>query len=141
MRTRTIGVGFLGLALLLAAAAQNVTVKKGPVSYTSAASGQEMYVSYCASCHGTDGKGHGPAATALNTLPTDLTSLKKRHGGKFPADYVHGVLLGKTELAAHGSADMPVWGPIFRQLGKGSTGEMQLRVANVSSYIESMQGK
>ena len=141
MAMRTVGVGFLGLALLLTAVAQNPTVKKGPVGYTSAASGQEMYVNYCASCHGTDGKGHGPAATALNTLPTDLTSLTKRHGGKFPADYVQGVLLGKTELAAHGSADMPVWGPIFRKLGNGSTAEMQLRAVNLTRYIESMQGK
>ena len=141
MGSRAIGVGFLGLAILLTATAQNVTIKKTPPPYTSAASGQEMYVDYCASCHGKDGKGHGPAAPALNTVPTDLTTLRARHGGKFPTDHVSSVLVGKTDLAAHGSADMPVWGPIFRRLGKGSSGEAQLRVANVTSYLESMQGK
>ena len=133
------GVCLLGLALLLTAAAQ--TIKKTPVPYTSPASGKEMYVSYCAACHGADGKGHGPAAPALNTVPTDLTALQARHGGKFPGDYVNSVLAGKTELAAHGSVDMPVWGPIFRKLGKGSSAEIQLRITNLTSYLESMQGK
>ena len=59
---------------------QHVTVKP-----TSAASGKEMYTSYCAVCHGTDGKGGGPAASALKTPPADLTLLSKNNGGKYPA--------------------------------------------------------
>jgi len=48
-------------------------IKKTPVKETSAASGKEMYVQYCASCHGKEGKGDGPAAAALKTpLPTLL---------------------------------------------------------------------
>jgi mono/diheme cytochrome c family protein len=40
-------------------------VKKAPAPVTSAASGSEMFISYCAACHGKYGKGNGPAATAL----------------------------------------------------------------------------
>ena len=36
-------------------------IKHVPVSATSAASGKEMFTSYCAACHGTDGKGYSRA--------------------------------------------------------------------------------
>jgi len=36
-------------------------LKKVDISYTSPTSGVEMYKSYCAACHGTEGKGDGPA--------------------------------------------------------------------------------
>ncbi|HET6510909.1 MAG TPA: cytochrome c [Candidatus Kapabacteria bacterium] len=36
-----------------------------------AAHGQQLYVQNCASCHGTTGKGDGPAAAALNPKPAD----------------------------------------------------------------------
>ena len=48
-----------------------------PVKAVSPASGKEMYMSYCAVCHGTDGKGGGPAASALKVPPTDLTLLSE----------------------------------------------------------------
>jgi mono/diheme cytochrome c family protein len=49
-------------------------IKQVPVAMTSPASGKEMYISYCAACHGTDGKGNGPAASALKIPPADLTT-------------------------------------------------------------------
>jgi hypothetical protein len=48
-----------------------------PVTKTSPTSGRQMFSSYCAPCHGVDGRGHGPAATALKTPPADLTGLVK----------------------------------------------------------------
>lgn len=35
--------------------------------------GQMAYERYCASCHGTTGKGDGPQAKRLRSRPTDLT--------------------------------------------------------------------
>jgi hypothetical protein len=35
---------------------------------------------------------------------------------------------------AHGSVEMPVWGPIFRQLGNE-----QLRIVNLRKHVESLQ--
>lgn len=37
-------------------------------------SGQELFVTNCSSCHGTEGKGDGPAAVALNPKPRNFTS-------------------------------------------------------------------
>ena len=115
---------------------QHVTVKP-----TSPASGKEMYTSYCAVCHGADGKGGGPAASALKTLPADLTMLSKNNGGKFPAMKVSSILRGTSDLSAHGSKDMPVWGPLFRSMSGGHESEVQQRVANLTQYVETLQSK
>ena len=52
------------------------------------ASGNQTFLQYCASCHGKGGKGDGPAAFVMKTPPPDLTTLAKRHEGKYPAGYV-----------------------------------------------------
>ena len=84
-------IGFILVALLLGVgmmAAQEQsekTIKHVPIKGTSPVSGKDMYVAYCAVCHGTDGKGVGPAASALKVPPTDLSSLSKNNGGKYPS--------------------------------------------------------
>ena len=47
-------------------------MKRVPAPYTRASSGKDMYLAYCASCHGKDGKGNGPAASALKSVPNRL---------------------------------------------------------------------
>jgi mono/diheme cytochrome c family protein len=117
------------------------TIDHTTMKPTSAASGKEMYTSYCAVCHGTDGKGGGPAASALKTPPADLTVLSKNNGGKYPALKVTSAIRGTNDLPAHGSKEMPMWGPLFRQISKGQEGEVQQRVANLTHYVESLQAK
>jgi hypothetical protein len=78
--------------------------------------GDFMFRQYCAACHGVDAKGYGPARAALKIPAADLTTLAKRHGGKFPYEYVTGVLRFGPGKRAHGSADMPTWGPVFEYL-------------------------
>jgi len=59
-------------------------------------------------------RGHGPAAGALRHAPPDLTLIAQHHGGRFPADKVKAVIAGQEQSpAAHGSREMPVWGPVF----------------------------
>jgi mono/diheme cytochrome c family protein len=43
--------------------------------------GKNIFAINCASCHGTGGKGDGPAASALNPKPRDFTSGYWRYGG------------------------------------------------------------
>jgi len=117
------------------------TVKHVPITNASPNSGKEMFSSYCAVCHGTDGKGAGPAASAMKTPPTDLTALAQKAGGKYPSAHVAAVIRGQAGLASHGSADMPVWGPLFSSLSQGHEGQVQQRVANLVGYIETLQAK
>ena len=116
-------------------------VKHAPAAQTSAASGKEMFNSYCASCHGTDAKGDGPAAAALKSAPADLTLLAKTNGGKFPSDRVMSILNGQATVTAHGNRDMPVWGPVFWRISQGHPAEVQQRVTNLTRYVESLQTK
>jgi mono/diheme cytochrome c family protein len=103
-------------------------------------SGKVMYKQYCASCHGIDGKGLGPFASMLKVPPADLTTLAKRHGGKFPYDYVSGILrFGPGPTILHGSADMPTWGPIFQYLDKNNERAVQQRIKNLCNYLASLQ--
>jgi mono/diheme cytochrome c family protein len=143
-------LGWIFAALILftcAIAAQDQTqnqpekvIKHVPVKPTSAASGQEMFKSYCAVCHGTDGKGGGPAASALKVSPPDLTSLSKNNGGKFPSAKVS-TAIRDANVSAHGSRDMPVWGPLFLEMSGGHQAEVQQRVSNLTQYVESLQAK
>ena len=116
-------------------------IKHVPIKPTSAASGEEMYKTYCAVCHGTDGKGDGPATSALKTPPTDLTALSQKSGGKYPAMKVAAVIRGEEVLAAHGTKEMPIWGHLFWNMSGGHEAEVQQRVANLNKYIESLQKK
>jgi mono/diheme cytochrome c family protein len=134
-------LGFIAALLVVFASAQQKEIKRVPVKQTSAASGQDMYGNYCAVCHGKDGKGDGPAASALKAQPTDLTTLAQKNGGKYPSDRVSATIQGDQAIAAHGSKDMPVWGKIFWHMSQGHNSEVQLRVANLNKYIEGMQAK
>jgi mono/diheme cytochrome c family protein len=120
---------------------QKPAVKQTPIKPTNAASGKDMYTQYCAPCHGTDGKGGGPAASAMKVPPSDLTQLSKKHDGKYPASSVASVLKFGSGPAAHGSADMPVWGPLFKSLDKFHDTAVQQRISNLVSYIETLQAK
>ncbi len=119
----------------------SVTVKHVPIAKTSATSGKEMFVSYCAVCHGKDGKGDGPAAAALKATPADLTSLAKKNGGKFDSAHVATIIRGQGQTPAHGSQDMPMWGPLFSSISQGHASEVQQRVANLVQYIETLQAR
>jgi mono/diheme cytochrome c family protein len=47
------------------------------------ATGKELWVKHCQSCHGKSGKGDGPKAAQLKTLPEDMTKaeLQKQSDG------------------------------------------------------------
>ena len=120
----------------------NVKIKQVPVPNVSATSGKEMYNAYCAACHGIDGRGNGPAASAVKTPPTNLTLLSVQHNGRFPEASVQQSIKGDPGMpSAHGSKDMPVWGPVFTMMGQGGEGQAQLRIRNLTQYILSLQRK
>jgi len=116
-------------------------IERVPAPATSAASGKEMFKSYCSSCHGPTAKGDGPAAPALKAAPRDLTLLAKSNSGKFPSERVKSILRGQATVTAHGNRDMPVWGPVFWHISQGHESEVQQRILNLTRYLESLQAK
>jgi mono/diheme cytochrome c family protein len=102
--------------------------------------GADLYHAYCASCHGVDGKGNGPVAPALNTRPSDLTTIAQRNGGVFPTDRIRKVIEGEELISAHGSSEMPVWGPIFHRV-EWDQDLGSVRLQNVTKYLETIQQK
>lgn len=135
---------FLGLALvtgLTIARPQGASEQKPVARRNAAAEGKEIFVKHCASCHGTDGTGKGPAAVALKTPPPDLTALARRHEGKYPAGYVGALLKFGRSRTSHGSEDMPVWGLPFKELDPARDPTGQQHIDDVVAYIASIQTK
>lgn len=112
-----------------------------PAGKTSPVNGRQMYQSYCASCHGLNGKGDGTVAAALKTPPPDLTVLTRNNGGKYPWAHVTSVLEYGVAIPSHGSAEMPVWGPVLGKMDQANSQEKALRITNLSRYLETMQAK
>jgi len=117
---------------------QQKTLEKAPITPSNPASGQQMFKDYCAACHGANGKGDGPAAELLKTPPADLSMMAKNNNGKFPAERFEAVLRFGAGGHAHGTSDMPVWGPVFSAQNKNL---VQMRISNLESYVASIQQK
>ena len=119
---------------------KKTTINKVAAPHTSPADGKASYTAYCAACHGANAKGDGPANPALKVPASDLTQLAKKNGGQFPPLHVQ-QSIRDADNPAHGSKDMPVWGPVFRSLAQGSQSQVELRIANLTKYLESIQAK
>jgi hypothetical protein len=103
--------------------------------------GKENFQHYCAVCHGVDARGNGPAAPALKGPIPDLTTIATRHGGKFDLIEIERYIQGAdSRPTAHGTADMPVWGPVFRS-ATSEPSVTTLRVKNLTNYLKSIQAK
>ncbi len=113
--------GVLGLVavftILLAIgwAAENGDPAKGKVSFEQ----------ICASCHGTSGKGDGPAGAALSPKPRDLTDKKYMAGLK--DDYIK-KLLREGGQAVGKSPLMPAMGSALKDAD----------IENIIAYIRSL---
>jgi mono/diheme cytochrome c family protein len=138
---QTVVFSALLLVVFTASAKDKPATNKAPTETAAVASGKQTYVEYCAVCHGADGRGMGPAASALKTPPADLTTLARRHNGKFPDEYVAGIVRFGQPIVAHGSAEMPVWGPIFGLRDKGNEVAVRRRIKNLCDYLTTLQEK
>ena len=111
--------------------------------------GRYEYETYCAVCHGLDGKGNGPFTMLLNKRMPDLSLLAKQNGGVFPFSRAYDVIVGTADVGAHGSREMPIWGDVFTSraqtvYGPGyreSTGEafVRARVLALVEYVSRLQ--
>jgi mono/diheme cytochrome c family protein len=104
--------------------------------------GAELFTTYCASCHGVDARGDGPAASALSTPPADLTRIAVRNGGVYRESSIARVIDGRFDLPAHGSREMPIWGVhLADEIPGFATGDevARGRIACLVEFLKSLQ--
>jgi mono/diheme cytochrome c family protein len=118
---------------------QKPTIKRAPAERITSLEGKDLFQTYCAVCHGVEGKGNGPAAPALKTPPADLTTITKRKG-RFSATDVEESITGRNLPPAHGSREMPMWGRVFRETA-GDPDIERLAISNLVKYLQSLQAK
>ncbi len=130
----------LAITLLLGLASafgQTTTPRK----LISSMEGKDLYLAYCASCHGASGKGDGPVAAVLKGPLADLRTIAKRNKGKFPLEEIEKMIIkGKGARGAHGSEEMPVWGPVFSRVEDDKDLGL-VRVRRVTDHLISLQVK
>lgn len=109
---------------------------------STAATGDYLFRTYCAACHGTSAKGDGPLAESMRRRPSDLTEIARRNKGVFPADEVFRIIDGRQPVRGHGGPDMPVWGDVFaRSEGGGNPAVVEARIKALVAYLEALQAK
>jgi mono/diheme cytochrome c family protein len=126
------------------------TSSAGKLDAERSALGESEFINSCASCHGSTGKGDGPAIKSLIKPPPDLTKLSENNNGEFPFIRVYEVIDGRTQLLTHGARDMPVWGQIYRRSMSPTSDNMakevaeslvRIRILALIDYIATLQEK
>ena len=105
-------------------------------------SGEELFLRYCAACHGPEGRGDGPVAPTLISAPPNLRVLARLADGEFPAGEVRQVIDGRSIAGAHGTREMPIWGYEFWvEEGADVTAEREARliIDRIVDYLASIQ--
>jgi mono/diheme cytochrome c family protein len=100
------------------------------------------YQTYCAVCHGVDGKGDGVLTDRLRVAPPDLTLLARRNKGSYPRDMVYRIIDGRNPVKGHGGPDMPVWGDAFKEPGEQyAESRVKEKIDGLVDYLASIQVK
>ena len=101
------------LLALLAVSAPEVSANPPP-----AYEGRMLYVSYCQLCNGTDGKGGGPLAKAMQISPADLTTTVRSRSDTILTKIITGE--GRQTITGRDrhnllSEAMPEWKEVFSE--------------------------
>ena len=127
------------IMLLLVLTAGAVSAEDGDVE-----NGRDLYLYFCAECHGKDGTSVGPMAEMLAIEPPDLTELAKRNQGVFPIAEVAMQIDGRIPVELH--SYMPIFGPsldgdrfVSFALPSGQTMMVPQPLADLLTYLQSIQ--
>jgi mono/diheme cytochrome c family protein len=96
--------------------------------------GAQLYQTHCSRCHGPAAHGDGPAAHTIDTPVPDLTRIASRNGGVFPSEKIYRIIDGQSEVPAHGTRPMPLWGYDFF----GDEGDDEAEHREASKKIDSL---
>jgi mono/diheme cytochrome c family protein len=116
------------------ASTQNIEMKNG----------ENLFLYFCAECHGRDAESIGPMAEMMAIEAPQLTTLSKRNGGDFPTETVAMQIDGRMNFGSHG--DMPVFGPYLEtvqsvpiKLTSGQTMMVTQNLADLITYLKAVQ--
>ena len=128
------------------AAAVSVLIGLRGISPAAQNAGKKDFIENCAPCHGTDGKGNGPAPYVISQAkPSDLTVLSRNNGGSFPTRRVYRSIDGRNGIPSHERFDMPFWGTSFQPEGKeftpASEAQVKARIMKIVAYVKTLQQK
>ena len=114
MKQSILGLGSAAILVLILVLVSAPTGAQEEGAGFMAANGRVSFRLYCASCHGSDGKGKGSVAKFLKVEPADLTLLLQKYEGTLPEEDLYRIIDGREEVRAHGRREMPVWGDVFQ---------------------------
>lgn len=106
--------------------------------------GAEIFATYCAACHGDEGRGDGRMGPVLSIQPPDLTALAASNDGVFPVETTVFQIDGRDPLLAHG-AEMPIFGMFFQGMDaaiKSESGQPIItsrQIADVVAFLQEIQ--
>jgi len=107
--------------------------------------GAADFTTFCAACHGATGVGNGPLAAGLDLKPADLTGLKQRAGGTFPATRVMAKIWGYAD-GRDGGRIMPQFSEALEGTlvpfdgGDGIATPTPIRLVQIAEYLRGIQG-
>jgi|SRR5215469_1220132 len=103
--------------------------------------GRQLFLRYCASCHGVDGSGGGPVAKSLRDPPANLRLLADKYGSPLPAEALVDLIDGRKAVRAHGTSEMPVWGERLYATSEGTKGESGITdaIQKIVAFLNSIQ--
>jgi mono/diheme cytochrome c family protein len=130
------GLSMMTAAMVIAITVRGTAQERKPA--VAVDTGRGLFLLYCASCHGPEGRGNGPAADEFWHRPSDLTQFAKRNGGVFNDALIYRVVDGRA-VKSHGTMEMPVWGDAFkRRLGLDDDAVKE-RIEAIVRYVGSIQ--
>lgn len=134
---QTIALLTVGVVWTLGAAGAPAAQDRAPRAERDA--GEQLYRTFCASCHGPAGRGDGPVADLSPKPPIDLTVLTRAHGGTFPREAIRTALDGTREVAGHATPAMPNWREVLRRNNRGDERATRAQIEALIDYLESLQ--
>lgn len=141
MKTSLRNAGALLVGLCIAAS--------GAIAQTKLDIGKREFESNCATCHGLKGAGDGVLKPWLTRSPSDLTMLAKSNGGILPLPRIYDVIEGATQVAGHGTRDMPAWGNRYKvqaaeyymDVPYDAEAFVRMKILSLVEYINRLQVK
>ena len=135
------------------AKAQNAsTIPTGTYRQISSVDGKDLYIEFCARCHGMEGKGDGPRAKELTRPVADLTRIASRNEGTFNRSVVERFISGEDRPGmsrldlktgnvvisdSRGDSPMPVFHFLFRKMWPDHP--VQIRIGSIVRFLERLQ--